>query len=906
MYSQLFSKIQQDFERNNNNLWLVPTLRLARHLQSHYGQHCGELSNFASFKPLNIDTPASWLLNLWQELSFESENQSCLLSTWQQQIIMEKIIADSSLGGGLLRTQQTAAQVLQARSLLIDWQVPGDICREEKKLDIQAFYSWQDEYENYLEQTQNIDNSSIVLQILKILDNHKSLAELLPKSIVCYEFEEFTPLQNLLFKKLSSLGVKISVDNLPAFNASIAFKHFSDINNEWQSTATWAKENNNNASVLLPLGVICPDLTQVYHSFSQTFYQPFLNENIDLNGDKVNDLPINMSAGTPLAKKGVIAMAFMLLTWAFQKLTRTELGHLFSSNFWGPRINNDNIKWEWSKQAMSWPQPHWSLRDWLNIQNTFHLSAKDKENNSANLNLWQELLTNLQNIPTKKEAYPSEWANIFSLYLQHAGWPTGHKQLSSIDYQAVTQMSKLFDEFAALDRFLGPISAPTALKHLRYQANRHMFQPQSEQKTIQVLGPLEAAGLRFKKCWILGMSANQWPQSPKPNPYIPLSIAKQYGLPQSSHEREYTFSKRLTRRFMGQAEKVIFSYSPAQLGEQAELTPILAEWCQQQKDNHNYQSTFQEPVKSSIKLRLYNNGRSFWRQDDKLPEWRNKDKVVSGGGQVFKDMIVCPFTALVKRRLGLSSSFTSPLGLNAAWRGQMVHDAMEHLVYDVQQNDNLENIKGTISNTVKAWRHKPGFKLGDGFWWLESQRLESTLIRFYQLEQQRAAFDIVSREQKISLSIGDIQISMRIDRLDKVDNNYYALMDYKTGRVQVADSLTVPPLEPQMWLYALALDIPLSAMIWSQITAKKVGYLGFDWSGEKHFPGIKKQANLNNNDEYKALLVDNEKALLAIADNFCRSDYPIIPLSGEQTCRRCDMQGLCRLYDRKSQKFSQD
>ena len=129
----------------------------------------------------------------------------------------------------------------------------------------------------------------------------------------------------------------------------------------------------------------------------------------------------------------------------------------------------------------------------------------------------------------------------------------------------------MLSEFAATGLGCGDIASDDALSLLRRIAAETMFQPESPDAPVQVLGSLEAAGLRFDHLWVSGLHDEAWPGAPNPNPFLPLGLQRAAGLPRCSPERELAFATLITERLLASGEDLVLSY-PIRDGER-DLAP---------------------------------------------------------------------------------------------------------------------------------------------------------------------------------------------------------------------------------------------------------------------------------------------------------------------------------------------
>ena len=86
---------------------------------------------------------------------------------------------------------------------------------------------------------------------------------------------------------------------------------------------------------------------------------------------------------------------------------------------------------------------------------------------------------------------------------------------------------------------------------LRERPRNTQFQVEDEGAPVQVMGMLEAAGLRFDHLWIMGLHDETLPAPANPNPFLPSALQRQHHLPHSSAARELEFASTMMDRLLG-------------------------------------------------------------------------------------------------------------------------------------------------------------------------------------------------------------------------------------------------------------------------------------------------------------------------------------------------------------------
>ena len=89
------------------------------------------------------------------------------------------------------------------------------------------------------------------------------------------------------------------------------------------------------------------------------------------------------------------------------------------------------------------------------------------------------------------------------------------------------------------------------------------------------LADAAALGFSWYALWIAGMNANAWPDTPRPNPFLPGSARRAAGLPHSSPERELAYTRRVTERLLASAPEVMCSFIRYSGEEALRVSPLI-------------------------------------------------------------------------------------------------------------------------------------------------------------------------------------------------------------------------------------------------------------------------------------------------------------------------------------------
>jgi ATP-dependent helicase/DNAse subunit B len=143
-------------------------------------------------------------------------------------------------------------------------------------------------------------------------------------------------------------------------------------------------------------------------------------------------------------------------------------------------------------------------------------------------------------------------------------------------------------------------------------------------------------------------------------------------------------------------------------------------------------------------------------------------------------------------------------------RGILVHQTLEHFWKETRSLNSLlklasqNRLKTTIENAAqKALKQNDSrFIKQPHFYQLEKERIADLTLQWLDLEMDRADFEVVDQEKETFLTISGIRLRLRIDRIDKTNDEKIFLIDYKTGEIKTKDWFNGRIKEPQLPLYA--------------------------------------------------------------------------------------------------------
>ncbi|HVV69727.1 MAG TPA: PD-(D/E)XK nuclease family protein [Gammaproteobacteria bacterium] len=878
---------------------LTANQRLSAYLRKQYDS-AQQSQNLTTWLSLDCLPLSRWLIRTFETLA----DNRLILTEAQELALWEKIITTAlNINNDfvLLRPFATAQTASEAWHLLKQWQLPLTLLKNSASEDIQYFYQWAQTFENICKKQQWLtpsDCTDILMQAVK----NQSLD--LPEHLIFAGFEELLPQTTQLCEALAScthihilpssttlLELLQTIDeNKNLSNAETKIIQpllysigLLDTTQELRTMALWAKKTLQNHPQTT-LGCVVPDLNLLRNKVERIFNEVFTSEN-----KETPSLPFNLSAGLPLNKYPLIQAAFTILQLASPELNIEQISHLLRSPFIG------GAESERIERAMLDIALRQSGERFLTLENVFMLSQRHNQ-----CPLWIKLLTTFSQVLYQQinaKHPPSTWAHFFIQLLESLQWP-GERALNSAEFQQWQRWQTLLTEFCTLDLVINQeINLTAACHHLQHLAQRTLFQPQSKDAPIQILGLLEAAGMQFDQLWVMGMNDESWPKSAAPNPFIPILLQRQHHMPHASAERELAFSQKLTTRFTQSAKHIIFSYSQRSGDLPLRKSRLI--------------SAFDEVVLSDLieppQPRIYDPDCLELIQDEYAPPVLASE-MIRGGASVLKNQAACPFSAFAKIRLGATQLPEITSGLSAMERGTLLHEILESLWETLDNKDTLQSyndaqlttlVHSLVTQTLLQKAKKRPLSLKSRFIKVETQRLTQLITEWLQLEKQRPFFRVIARESLHKIHFAGLELSLRIDREDELADGSRLIVDYKTGLPRIEDWFGERPDDPQLPLYCLTSAHPIQGLLFAQIRISQSQFKGIS-AKDIGMAGVKPIMDLKTEHQpidWEQFQRQQRDILGRLAQDFLQGYATVDPKKTEETCRNCELQMLCRKYE---------
>ena len=798
-----------------NQLILTANQRLAAQIQQAWGRSISAKNQV--WKTPRVMSLEHWLSFCWNELVDQNHdlvNGYAQIGRLQNIFYWEQAIAKQDDG----LDQSFATMANDCFELCQRWNIEADQI-DDQSTAVNKFKRWAKTYQSILDKKQLLTSPSTWSKVAEGFAQHGLNTE---NSIYLYGFQSIPPLQQRVLEAATSDIIPIEV---MGESASISKYECPEPKVELEIAAKWAAQqllNDPNQRI----GLIIPDLN---NRVSETVR--VINEALAANNCST---AVNISAGVKLSETPLLQSALSLLEMTQYKLPMAHWLRIVNSPYWHFNHLPIQFKVDCELQLRETKKYDLSLDKFTQIIRAQQSKLDDQDSIQLQLQPLYDVQQLIRQTAKAKKTF-AQWAEFFKQFTAQLGWP-GLKQPNSLQYQQIQYWEKLLGFFSELDNLAIEISNSRALRYLQKLANEHLFHPQTGDAPLQVLGLLEAVGLQFDQLWITGMHSDNFPASGSINPVLSASYQRQHKMPFSVPEKELNIAKNLLSNFAINSNQLYVSYPITDGKTPLEQSPLICHYEQQNLHTivgdmalHNW---LDQPYSCDINI-------------DAGHPYSAPKEPIRGGSSILKNQSTCPFNAFAIHRLWAKEFEQPAIGLEAIDRGSIVHEILYRLWNQWQSSKvflalNKQQLNDQLSTTIDTVLIEQATKnpilLGDNFKQLEKQRLCKLIHQWLEIERQRPPFEVKETEQKKQLSLGELSISLIMDRLDTVEDETLVI-DYKTGSVKSDVWLGDRPEDPQLPLYILASNPQPQGCAFASLKGNEQKFIGI--SNNHMIKGIK-------------------------------------------------------------------
>lgn len=794
---------------------------------------------------------SAWLAEAGNELAFDdgAEVPAYRLGAFATQLVWSEAIRAEEAERILLDTAQAASLAMDADVLMDEWDIRVPVGAQTD--EYRGFSRWRARYLQTLARIDAEDAGQCYARVLRALTAGR-LA--LPRQLILAGFTDVSPRFQRLLTAFAERDVRVFLwrdergQPAPAQRYSAA-----DHGAEWRAAAAWAAErlaadpNGRYAIVSVQLESESPFARRV---LSQA-----------LNAESGCAHAFNVAVGRPLIEWPAARAA---LAWLHALATFTPDGDgevqilgaaLLAGHCAGDvqhAAQHVALDARWRRQS----RVRIDAASWRRI--LLDLPALGPAWEQAQ-DIWRQ---------TDRQAGSDVWAAQMKAALTALGFP-GERSLDSVAYQVMGALGDLLGDFAALAPAAGRLSGAAAVRLLESAARATAFQPQRDPAArLDVLGLLEAEGGHWDGIWMLGLTDEVLPASPKPNPLLPLAALRQAGAPRATPERERQWAQAMYAALCCCAPQVIVSHARMDGERELRPSPLIAA-------APLYAWT---PPTPSAPAML-----SQESLDDGQGPPLARDNAGTGGLDVLDTQARNPLWAFVRHRLGGRALEPYADAATVNVRGQFLHKALELVWQMLPDQDALhaamaqQRLIGLLEQAIaeaadgELRAYRPALRE------LECERARRVLAGWFDLEAQRTPFSVAQVEKTLHWTRGALALKVRLDRMDRLPDGRVVILDYKTGSAAArpeSDWSRARPVNLQLPFYAAVLaadaaDADVAALVLAQIHARQIAVQGLA-DDDLGMAGVKQAADSKffEGRSWPELLRDWRSAIEALADEY--------------------------------------
>jgi ATP-dependent helicase/nuclease subunit B len=661
--------------------------------------------------------------------------------------------------------------------------------------------------------------SSLAVQLIRAGDTE------VPGRLVLAGFDRQTPAAARLIDALRASGCQVENTVANKGSAQRSVKAYENPDAEMRAAGAWARRlltENPERSVAIVATHLERDAERCARLVREGFAPGW-----QLGGRSYR-MAVNVSYGRRFGEFPVIATALLALRWLQEDIGSLELSRLLRSQSLGAGEQGGRSRME--LELRRWPDMRWSPRRALQVLSGDAHSRSD----------WLQSVAGLEGMrgDLRGSRRPSEWAASFDAALQALNWP-GETALDSVEYQLHNRWRELLNEFARLDLVIASMSLGEALARLRTLVGETIFQPENRVGLVQLLGPLEAAGMEFDDLLVCGLTSSNWPPPGRPAALLSRELQRDHKMPDADPDDTLAYARRVLLRLADSSSNFACSYALSDGDAEQRPSGLLPELGPLQE------GLTDDPGWHAVAL--YSADSLVTVKTDPAPPV-GADESVTGGTSTVNYQLSDPFAAFAYGRLGIRPIPRVTTGLPPNIRGNIIHRALNALYHERPSQAMIQSsialgFDARLPEVLRyafAWLESRADPVLGQLLELEKARVVNLLRRVMELDLQRDVFEIIELEAPAALEAGRVKLDLRIDRIDRLETGEIAIIDYKTGTRRQFLLADGAPADGQLVAYTMAVDERVGELAYFNIDSRQVDYTGagreltpdVDWDSE--------------------------------------------------------------------------
>lgn len=879
------------------SVWLVtPNVRLARELGREHDalQLADGLDRWATPRIVSFATLVAELFDSIAH-SPTASGVRYPLSVPQEQALWERALSESE--HVLLAPAAAARLAAEGWRLSHQWHIHRklraySVGADATGIDCQAFVQWARAYEKSVEAMGSTDLARLPDNVEQQLRKGKGR---LPARMVLAGFAETNPQQRGVFDALAARGVLIDTLDARAATATPVTVAALDTHDEIARIADWVSARLR-ANPQARVGVVVPDLATHKRAIGRALDAVLTPDRLLVSAAT---RPYNISLGDPLSMQPIVAAQLRLLRLVASDIPFADVSALIRSPFIVGGLVERDARHRLDAAVRRVIGTSVSLQRLMAV-----VAACSEREAGSTFPQFAEMLSRMlqfKRLRFEGRLRPSEWAARIAELMQIAGIPAGSvsRPLDSAEFQALARWRELLAELASLDRVLPRMRPDRAVEQCKHLADQTIFQPESADAPVQILGVLESNGLVFDHLWVAGLTDAAWPPAAHPHPLLPTELQRTAGMPGASASGELARARRVIDEWSHSAGELVLSHATRDGDRVLAASSVIT----------SFKSMHAQVPRAARLLDAMRAAPLERTQDALAPAWI-AGSALPAGAAVLQDQAACPFRAYGRHRLGARALEPPHIAFDARARGSLVHsvlaqfwsglaDRTRAVLASLSAEQRRNRLLQAANEAVQLQLRRSARAVSTALAGLEVERLVRVVDEWieHELASRHADFRAIAIEDKRAITIGVLALNVQLDRVDEADDGARLIVDYKTGKKAGTPRwFGERPDEPQLPLYLIAAEPGARGIAFARVRAGEPRLVACT-DGSITLPLDNRRAEIAGLD-WDELTAGWRRVLLSLANAFARGEADVSPKRGKQTCDECDLHTLCRIAER--------
>ena len=889
---------------DGGGLVLCANARSARSLSVAYGTDRLAEDGLETWRtPLILDWHA-WLQSQWNRLLMTGSETRMLLSSFQEDLLWADIVTPSIQNRSLIAPAQIAPLARSAYELLGSHDAFQTLRQEvwdHTTQEPELFRLWALEMERRCERNQWLAMARLSKVIMIAIRDRRLIA---PAAVLWNGFDRLTPAQFNMKTALAERGSHVAdfQFNRIADTVNVTASNTTD---EMEACAWWATQTIR-SSPDQRVAILVPDLVSRRAELDRVLRRVTASTSGLVDASK-RQPDYEFTLGVPLGQLSIIQAALLFLQWCIEPLQQESITHLLISGFFSEVHDIAALSAADIALRRKFSVPDMSMEVALERLYDF---AGHGSGSWAVANWVRRVRKSRQALDSFSRAgragHASQWTAILVNMLEEAGWPGGHR-MDTVAFQVQDRWTRALEEVATGSFDGRRYDFRSFVGMLQSHLESIIFTPESHDRPITVSGLPESAGQSFDAIWVLNMTDEAWPPRSSVHPLLPVHLQREFGMPGSSSAMDHAFGQVVFDRLRGSTASLVMSYATEGVDGAQRPNAMRPNTM---RPNTMVDTLNQQSMPLEVPHQSYVDLRESFEEEMTVP-WPGGR--VSGGQRVLKQQSACPFQAFAATRLGAQELPSTEPGLSAADRGSILHMALQNIWGEggIADSNQLQTViaAGELSALVGKHVIEAFRKFEDravNVWEREYLQLETTRVcslvqKWLGLESRRRPFRVQQREESKELRLGNVELTVRMDRIDEVQEGNI-LIDYKTGSVNKGMWAGDRPQEPQLPLYAVFGGVEgLHDVLFAQVSNEKPKFISAVFGSRPDLfpekPGAKIAARIDAEDCFRTIREQWEIGLRTLAREFQDGLATVTPIDPPGTCKFCEYPSLCRIAE---------